>query len=289
MSRVAAAKRKRVTEHLERGISRDELALAQLTAAIEKKKTSLQAAVSCPPLSDLPNTHPIMRGAGAGDDKIVLGDQSASKRPKLAPLASRSNAAKRRARKKFAAGQRVTTAHSSTLAKPATAVGATASVVPEAPAPPSRSPFQRMIDLCFEDISDNDSLPDIGSDGEPKRRVMEYWEHSPPAVRRSSHPPASPTPSACLSASPPPSPIPAAANAAVSMPPSPIPAAADATGEDELALSVCSEDLFSELESASSPPRQIRGYDPERWNSPVVQLTRAERLARFFTTPSPKR
>jgi len=73
------------------------------------------------------------------------------------------------------------------------------------------------------------------------------------------------------------------------MPPSLIPAAADATGEDELALSVCSEDLFSELESAASPPRQIRGYDPERWNSPAVQLTRAERLARLFATPSPKR
>ena len=279
---VASIKKARAVDHLQRAIERDETSVATLTAAIEKRKRSLEAALGEPALQDLPNTHLIMRGMAPGDDKILLGDHSEAKRPRLAPAASRSKAARRRARKRQQNQAEVTTAHPSTLAKPAEPPGKSPDdpVSSPEPAPRPRPSFAMLVDLALDDSSDGDgSTYDIGSPGEPKRRVIEYWEGSPPASPSS--------PPACVSpnpASPTPPSVPAS--------PTSVPALPSSESEDELALSIPADDMFSDSEMASTPPRKVEGYDPQAWRPSGVAMTRAERLSRLtrlFATPSPKR
>jgi len=196
----------------------------------------------------------------------------------------RTNASRRRARRRFEASQAEAAAVSASAGRPneASSVAQPADAAPPIQVErPSvvRRPYERMAYYSsFKDDSDTEPLPDIGSDGE-QRHVEEVWE--PPVPPR---PPSTPPPPAL-------SPPRATDTPPAVLSPSPVrQLTVSSSSESELALSICSEDEFSDLETSAALPRIIHGYDPEFPGPSAPPLSRAQRLVRrLFATPSPKR
>jgi len=146
-----------------------------ILAAREKKQQSLAATATAPVLQSLPSTHIIMKGMGPSDAKILLGDYSLAKRPRMAVVGGPTRAARRRARKRL-----LDKMAKKTLQPASTAVGGPADEAPvvsepdqlsvQAPAvsepdQPSVRSFKQLVYLAMEEVSDEDLIPDIGSDG----------------------------------------------------------------------------------------------------------------------------
>ena len=222
-----------------------------------------------------------MKGMGPSDTKILLGDYSLAKRPRMAVPGGPTRAARRRARQRLQdkLARKSSQPATTMVSGPANIASAVlepdqlpvqAPVTSEPDQPPVRS-FERMVYLAMEEASDDDLIPDIGSDGS-ERSQEDGWE--PPVLQpRASFPPL-----------PAPSPVPPPV-----VSPDQSPAVPQHEDDDELVLSIGSDDAFSDDAAPATPPRRVQEYDPSRWDSPVRLLTRAQQLDRLFATPSPER
>jgi len=157
-------------------------------------------------------------------------------------------------------------------------VGCSANEAPVVSEPDQASvrSFKQLVYLAMEEVSEEELIPDIGSDGS-EHCQEDGWE--PPV----------PQPRASFPPLPAPSPVPPPV---VSPDQSPVVSQHGDDGrssDDELVLSIGSEDAFSDDAAPATPPRRVQEYDPSRWDSPVRPLTRAQQLDRLFATPSPKR
>ena len=186
----------------------------------------------------------------------------------MAVVGGPTKAARRRARKRLQDKLAKKTPQPAT-----TAVGCSANEAPVVPEPdqPSVHSFKQLVYLAMEEASDDDLIPDIGSDGS-EHSQEDGWE--PPVLQpRASFPPL-----------PAPSPVPPPV-----VSPDQSPVVPQHEDDDELVLSIGSDDAFSDDAAPATPPRRVQEYDPSRWDSPVRLLTRAQQLDRLFATPSPKR